>query len=380
MHAAILLKQVPQCRNCVLKFALNATRSLQASSVLRQPAAVLNSLINVTVKKAKQLNNSSTSGRQSRNALLYLFVWKREVLLDKPVYVGGQAVIEGVMMRGPEYIATAVRTPSGDITVKKEKVHSLTERFPILKKPFIRGTIALGESLVYGMKSLSYSAMAAGEEEEQMTNRQIAGTMIFSVVMAIIFFVAIPTFAAKFLLGAVTDPVLLNIAEGVLRLCIFLLYIWGISLTADIRRVFEYHGAEHKTIWAYEKSLSLTVENVRAQVRLHPRCGTNFLLIVMVVAIFVFAFLGWPDLLMRILSRVVLMPVVAGISYELIRLAGRTKNPVVRALFKPGLWLQYLTTREPHDDQIEVAIKALDAARPHTEAEIAAARAKGDTQ
>lgn len=159
-----------------------------------------------------------------------------------------------------------------------------------MKKPFIRGTIALGESLVYGMKSLSYSAMAAGEEEEQMTNRQIAGTMIFSVVMAIIFFVAIPTFAAKFLLGAVTDPVLLNIAEGVLRLCIFLLYIWGISLTADIRRVFEYHGAEHKTIWAYEKGLSLTVENVRAQVRLHPRCGTNFLLIVMVVAIFVFAF------------------------------------------------------------------------------------------
>ena len=288
--------------------------------------------------------------------------------MNKPkTYVGGQAVIEGVMMRGPKYIATAVRTPSGDITIQKDTIHSITDRFPILKKPFLRGSVALCESLVYGMKSLSYSAQAAGEEDEQLSKSQMALTMAFSVVMAIVFFLAIPTFGAKFIPGVADDPVRLNIVEGVLRLLIFLAYIWGISLTSDIRRVFEYHGAEHKTIWAYEKGLPLTVENVQKQVRLHPRCGTNFLLIVMVVSIFVFAFLGWPNLVERIASRIVLMPVVAGISYEIIRLAGSGKHPIVRFLVTPGLWLQYLTTREPHADQIEVAIKALEAAKPADE-------------
>ena len=229
-------------------------------------------------------------------------------------YVGGQAVIEGVMMRGPEYIATAVRTPSGEITIKKDPVHSLGEKYPILKKPFIRGTIALGESLVYGMKSLSYSAQAAGEEEEQLTTKQMAVTMTFSAVLAIIFFLVIPTYGAKFIPGVAESTVRLNIVEGILRLAIFLLYIWGISLTSDIRRVFEYHGAEHKTIWTYEAGEALTVENVKKHSRLHPRCGTNFLLIVMVVSIFVFAFLGWPNLIERIISRIILMPVVAGIS------------------------------------------------------------------
>ncbi len=287
-------------------------------------------------------------------------------------YVGGQAVIEGVMMRGPEYIATAVRTPSGEITIKKDPVHSLGEKYPILKKPFIRGTIALGESLVYGMKSLSYSAQAAGEEEEQLTTKQMAVTMTFSAVLAIIFFLVIPTYGAKFIPGVAESTVRLNIVEGILRLAIFLLYIWGISLTSDIRRVFEYHGAEHKTIWTYEAGEALTVENVKKHSRLHPRCGTNFLLIVMVVSIFVFAFLGWPNLIERIISRIILMPVVAGISYELIRLAGRTENHVIQTLVKPGLWLQYLTTREPHADQIEVAIQALEAAKPEEKAEPAA--------
>lgn len=279
-------------------------------------------------------------------------------------YVGGQAVIEGVMMRGPEYIATAVRTPSGEITIKKDPVHSLGDKYPILKKPFIRGTIALGESLVYGMKSLSYSAQAAGEEDEQLTNKQMAITMAISVVLAIVFFLIIPTYGAKFIPGVAENPVRLNIVEGILRLTIFLCYIWGISLTSDIRRVFEYHGAEHKTIWTYEAGEELTVENVKKHSRLHPRCGTNFLLIVMVVSIFVFAFLGWPNLIERIVSRIILMPVVAGISYELIRLAGRTENRFIQIVVKPGLWLQYLTTREPHGDQIEVAIKALEAAKP----------------
>ena len=288
--------------------------------------------------------------------------------LKKPkTYVGGQAVIEGVMMRGPVSIATAVRTPSGEITVKKDAVHSITERYPILKKPFLRGSVALCESLVYGMKSLSYSAQAAGEEDEQLSNTQMALTMAVSVVLAIVFFLAIPTYAATFIPGVADSAFRLNVVEGVLRLAIFLLYIWGISLTSDIRRVFEYHGAEHKTIWTYESGEELTVENVKRHSRLHPRCGTNFLLIVMVVSIFVFAFLGWPNLVERIASRVLLMPVVAGISYEMIRLAGRTQNPVIQALFRPGLWLQYLTTREPHADQIEVAIEALNAAKPADE-------------
>ena len=286
-------------------------------------------------------------------------------LLKKPTtYVGGQAVIEGVMMRGPKYIATAVRTPSGQITVKKDEVHSLCERYPILKKPLLRGTIALYESLVYGMKCLSYSAQAAGEEEEELSRPQMIATMAFSIVLAIVIFLLIPTYGAKFIPGVMDSAVRLNIVEGVLRLLIFLLYIWGISLTSDIRRVYEYHGAEHKTIWTYESGEELTVENVKKHSRLHPRCGTNFLLIVMVVSIFVFAFLGWPNLAERMISRILLMPVVAGISYEMIRIAARTESPFVQALFKPGLYLQYLTTLEPHADQIEVAIEAMNAAKP----------------
>ena len=289
--------------------------------------------------------------------------------MSKPTtYVGGQAVIEGVMMRGPQYIATAVRTPSGEIAIKKDPIHSISERFPVLKKPFIRGIIALYESLVYGMKSLSYSAQMSGEEDEQMSSVQMGITIAISTVLAIVFFLALPTFIVKFIPG-VDTPFKLNIVEGILRLLIFLLYIWGISLTKDIQRVFEYHGAEHKTIWTYESGEELTVENVMKHSRLHPRCGTNFLLIVMVMSIFVFAFLGWPNLLERIISRVVLMPVVAGLSYEMIRLAGRTTSPVVQTLFKPGLWLQLLTTRQPHADQIEVAIKALEAAKPVEETE-----------
>ena len=159
----------------------------------------------------------------------------------------------------------------------------------------------------------------------------------------------------------------MNLVEGAIRLALFLLYIWGIGQTKDIQRVFQYHGAEHKTIHAYENDLPLTVENVRAQSRLHPRCGTNFLLIVMVVSIFVFAFLGWPNLLERIVSRVLLMPVVAGIAYECIRFAGRSENSFVKSLVKPGLALQYMTTREPEADQIEVAIRALEEVRPPEE-------------
>lgn len=287
--------------------------------------------------------------------------------MSPKLMVGGQAVIEGVMMRGPKLTATAVRDPSGKIQVEVKPVHSISERFPILKKPFIRGTVSLIESLVIGMKSLSYSAKMAGEEDEQLTDKEMAGTIVFALVLASILFIAIPTGAAKLFHVITADPVFLNLMEGFLRLIIFLAYIWGISRMKDIRRVFQYHGAEHKTIHCYEAGLPLTVANVQQFSRLHPRCGTNFLLIVMLVSIFVFAFLGWPSLAERIASRILLLPVVAGISYEIIRLAGRSDNKIIQTAIKPGLWLQYLTTRPPADDMVEVAIESVKAVSPKEE-------------
>ena len=281
--------------------------------------------------------------------------------------VGGQAVIEGVMMRGPGKVATAVRNPDGRIEVEKGPMHSIADKYPILKKPMLRGSVSLVESLVLGIRSLSYSAKMAGEEDEQLSDKEMAGTIIFAFVLAAVLFIAIPTGAAKFFHFITDDPVFLNLMEGFLRLAIFLGYIWCISRMKDIRRVFQYHGAEHKTIHCYEAGLPLTVENVQKFSRLHPRCGTNFLLIVMLVSIFVFAFLGWPSLVERIASRVVLLPVVAGISYELIRFAGRTTNPIALTLIQPGLWLQYLTTRPPEDDMVEVAIESLKAVLPEEE-------------
>ncbi len=281
--------------------------------------------------------------------------------------VGGQAVIEGVMMRGPKDVATAVRDPNGRIQVETHPVSSIADRYPILKKPMLRGTVSLVESLVLGLRSLSYSAKMAGDEDEQLTDKEMAGTIIFALVLASILFIAIPTGAAKFFHFITDDPVFLNLMEGFLRLAIFLAYIGGISRMKDIRRVFQYHGAEHKTIHCYEAGLPLTVANVQRFSRLHPRCGTNFLLIVMLVSIFVYAFLGWPSLIERIVSRILLLPVVAGISYELIRFAGRTTNPVALNLIQPGLWLQYLTTRPPQDDMVEVAIESLKAVLPAEE-------------
>lgn len=280
------------------------------------------------------------------------------------VFVGGQAVIEGVMMRGPGYIATAVREPSGEIIVKKEPFFSIGDTYPLLKKPLLRGVVSLGESLYHGMQALSFSAQAAGEEDDQLSNKEIIMTMAFALVMAIVLFVIIPTYAAKFLHSTTDDARILNTIEGMLRLAIFLAYIAVISMMKDIRRVFEYHGAEHKTIHAYEAGQPLDVEHIRAYSTLHPRCGTNFMLIVMLVSIFVFAFLGWPDLWERILSRIILLPVIAGVSYEIIRFAGRSEQRWVACAITPGLWLQKMTTREPSDDQIEVAIKALEAVRP----------------
>ncbi len=282
--------------------------------------------------------------------------------------VGGQAVIEGVMMRGADKVAVAVRQPNGEILVDVNPVNSLRDKYPILKKPLLRGVIALFESLYDGMKALAYSAQVSGEEDEQMTGREMAVTIAVSVALAIGLFIVIPTWSMRFLHSLTGDPLLLNLAEGSLRMVIFLSYIAAISSMKDIQRVFQYHGAEHKTIYTYEAGLPLVVENVRPFSTLHPRCGTNFLMIVMLISMFIFTFLGWPNLLERILSRVVLMTLIAGVSYEIIRFAGaHADNSVVHMAIMPGLLLQKLTTRQPDDSQIEVAIASLKAVLPPEE-------------
>lgn len=283
---------------------------------------------------------------------------------EKKITIGGQAVIEGVMMRGPELAATAVRTPEGKIEISSRPVNSISDRYPILKKPLLRGCVSLIESLVIGIRSLGYSAQMAGEEEEQLSDRELAGTIAFAFVLAAVLFIAIPTGAAKLFHSITEDPVFLNLMEGVLRLFIFIAYIVGISRMKDIQRVFQYHGAEHKTIACFEAGEALTVENAMKHTRFHKRCGTSFLLIVMLVSIFVFAFLGWPSLIERIASRIVLLPVVAGISYEIIRFSANSDNCLLGWAVKPGLWLQRLTTREPEPDMLEVAIESAKAVLP----------------
>lgn len=285
--------------------------------------------------------------------------------MNKKPNVGGQAVIEGVMMRGKTHVAVAVRQPDGEISVDVRPVNSISDRYPILKKPFLRGVVSLVESLVMGMKALAYSAQVSGDEDEKLDSKEMALTIAVSAGLAILLFIVIPTWSMRFLTGITQDHMALNLAEGVLRMAIFLAYIAAISSMNDIKRVFQYHGAEHKTIYTYEAGLPLKVENVRPFSTLHPRCGTNFLMIVMLISMFIFTFLGWPSLWERIASRIILMPVIAGVSYELIRYAGaHTDNPLVRIAITPGLLLQKLTTRQPDDSQIEVAIASLKAVVP----------------
>ena len=305
---------------------------------------------------------------QSSTGEMEIFREEAERLDDKkPLMVGGQAVLEGVMMRGAGKVATAVRVSDGHIETEVRDVNSIADRFPIFKLPFLRGVVALGESLVLGLRSLSYSAQMAGDDDEQLSDGELAGTMLIAFALAAVLFVAIPTWATRFFHTLTASPVMLNLLEGGLRLAIFLGYLLAISRMDGIYRVFQYHGAEHKTIHAYEAGGPLTVECVQACSRFHPRCGTSFLLIVMLVSIFVFAFLGWPDLLTRVLSRVVLLPVVAGISYEFIRLAAKSDNPVAQLFKAPGLCLQRLTTNPPEDEMVEVAIASLAAVLPEEE-------------
>lgn len=279
----------------------------------------------------------------------------------KPVKpsIGGQAVIEGVLMRGPKYTAIAVRKEDDDIVVKKEENTSLSDKYSFLKLPIFRGMLALYEMLVLGIEALSYSAGIVGEEEEQLTNKDIAFAIMSAFGFAILLFIVVPTVAVRFIGSSIKSPLWLNLIEGLIRILVFLIYIVSISFMKDIRRVFEYHGAEHKTVHCYENNEKLIPENVKKYQTLHPRCGTSFLLIVMVVSILLFSFLGWPGIVMRIVTRILLLPLVAGISYEFIKLAGKSNSPLISILSAPGMWLQKLTTREPDERQIEVAILAL---------------------
>lgn len=274
---------------------------------------------------------------------------------------GGMAVIEGVMMRGPECSAVAVRKPDGTMEVETEPNSTLNRRYPFLRWPLVRGTYMLIDSLAVGIRMLNKSAnMSMGDEDEELSAKEIFFTGVIAFLLAILLFVALPTgivhYTRHFLGGVVTQ----NLVEGVIRIIFFLAYVYAISRMQEIERVFMYHGAEHKTIFTYEAGEELTAANARRHSTLHPRCGTSFLLIVMLVSILVFALLGEGSLFYRVWSRIAVLPVVAGLGYEFIKFSGKYyHNRWARIIITPGLWLQKITTREPDDSQLEVAITAL---------------------
>lgn len=298
--------------------------------------------------------------------------------------IGGQAVIEGVMMRGPKEYAVAVRKADGEITVEKHEVSSIIKKHKFLKLYIIRGIVSFFESLVVGMKALMFSAEFFDvEEEESKFDKWLdeklgdkAKTLVIylsvciSLLLCVGLFILLPAFIAGLFFENQGDTRLwFNVVEGTVRIALFLGYIVAISGMKDIQRVFEYHGAEHKTIFCYEAGEELTVENVKKHSRLHPRCGTSFLLIVMVLAIIVFSFFTASNTLVALLQRIVLIPLVAGISYEIIKFVGKSENKFVCILNKPGMWFQKFTTREPDDSQIEVAIKSLISVIPEDKEE-----------
>jgi uncharacterized protein YqhQ len=281
------------------------------------------------------------------------------------IRVGGQAVIEGVMMRSPNSMAIAVRRPSGEIVVKRERLDFFSEKKFFSKLPLIRGVMNLLSALVLGMKALNFSANQSLEEEKEVSSWTMGLTFTFALCFGIFLFFLIPLFLTKWLRFAIpmvsTSGILFNLVDGIIRLMIFLAYLWAISLFKEIRRIFEYHGAEHKSIFAFESGEVLIADRVKGFSHLHPRCGTSFLLIVMVVSILVFALI--PHQLSfgyKVASRVVFIPLIAGLAYEIIRFADQKREGKGMQYFiKPGLWLQRMTAREPSEDQIEVALRAL---------------------
>lgn len=295
--------------------------------------------------------------------------------------IGGQALIEGIMMLGPDKKAIVVRKPDGELEVKEEPRKLIKDKCPILGWPLIRGVVNFGSSLINGVRALFYSADFYPEDDEpeepskfdlwlekHLGSEKAASVIMgFAAVLGILFsvglFFLLPTFIAGFFDRFITTPIVHNLIEGVIRIVVFLLYLFLCSRMKDMKRVFSYHGAEHKTIFCYEAGLPLTVENVRTQPRHHPRCGTSFLFVVIVVSILcssvVFTYVEWTNLWVRMGLHLLLLPVVVAISYEFNRLVGRHDNALTRILTKPGLWMQNFTTFEPDDSMIEVGIEAL---------------------
>lgn len=290
--------------------------------------------------------------------------------------IGGQAVLEGIMMKNKAHYAVAVRKPDGEIELKIDTYPGLAANHRWMSLPFVRGAFNLIDSLILGMGTLTWSGSFFEEEEkeehkegflekhfsaETLDKLFTTVTVAVSCVLAVVIFMLCPMFAAKLMEKWISSHLLISVLEGFLRVAIFIAYVWAISLMEDIRRTYMYHGAEHKCINCIESGLPLTVENVRKSSKEHKRCGTSFMLFVMLISIFVFMFLQFDHVLVRMVSRIIFVPVIAGISYEVLRLAGNSNNPVVNLISKPGLLLQRLTTSEPDDSMIEVAICAVEA-------------------
>lgn len=293
---------------------------------------------------------------------------------SKPTSIGGQALIEGVMMRGKDKISIAVRKPDGEIEVKIEELKK-GKNNAFFKLPIVRGVVALISSMVVGVKALTYSAEffveGDGDAEKGKFETWLYGkfgkkaddiilafSILFAFVFAMLLFGAVPTAIVSFLRKMIDSNLLLSAIEGVMKIVIFVVYIVVISQMKDIKRVFQYHGAEHKTIHCYESGKEVTVENARGFSTLHPRCGTSFIFFVLMISIIIFTFISWESVVTRLLTKLILFPIVAGLSFEMIRLAGRSNHPIVRALSYPGLMMQKITTNEPDDKQLEVAIVA----------------------
>ncbi len=281
--------------------------------------------------------------------------------------VGGQAVIEGVMMKGTDCIATAVRQPNGKIVYRKRKI--LKDKFGLFEKPLIRGVFALIEAMIIGMKELTFSAVQSGEEEEEeITDFQLGLTVFASLSIGVSLFFLLPAFIGNFM----KTDIMANIVEGIIRMSLFVLYVWLISFSKDIKRVFQYHGAEHKSIYTLENDEELTVENAKKYTTLHPRCGTSFLVIVMLISMLVFSIVDMTILRsdnfliktgIKFILRIAFLPFVAGIAYELQRYSSNhLDNKIIKVLATPGLWLQKITTSEPDEEQLEVGLVALKVA------------------
>lgn len=290
--------------------------------------------------------------------------------------IGGQAVLEGVMMKNKEKYAVAVRKPDGEIDVEVETYQGLAHGSKFKELPFIRGIFNFLDSLILGTRALNYSASFYEEEEGKETKfdkamdkmsggngeKLLSGIVtVISIMLAVGIFIVLPYFISSLFESFIRNRSLMAIIEGVIRIALFLLYVWGISAMKDIRRLYQYHGAEHKCINCIEKGRPLTVHNVMHSSRLHKRCGTSFIFFVMLVSIVLFFFIQVDNVAEKVIFRILLMPVVAGISYEIIRLAGRTDNIFIKILSAPGMWIQRMTTKEPDESMAEVAIASVEA-------------------